>query len=268
VPQGEKQIALCRNANEYSAKVREQEPTRYGFFATVPSLLDPEAAHAEIIYALDVLKADGIVLYTRYGTGHQYLGNPAFKATWDLLDSRNAVVFVHPTSAADKGLSNPALPQPMIDYPHETTRTACDLITSGTIRDHPNVKIILSHGGGTLPYLALRPAAMLPYVPTKSGLAANLTAPEITEKFLEYARTFYFDSALSASPLQLQLLSQFAKPDHVFFGSDFPYAPTAAIKQMNGLLDAYAGTDAEFTTSLNYGAALKLFPRLREILEE
>jgi predicted TIM-barrel fold metal-dependent hydrolase len=212
---------------------------------------------------LDNLKADGITLYTRYGTDNHYLGHPDFRAVWDLLDARGAVVFIHPTHPVDTTVVNPSLPQPMIDYPHETTRAAVDLITSGTVRSHPNVKIILSHAGGTLPYLALRPAAMLPHLPGREGGQPSTT---VTTNFLEDARSFYFDTALSAAPLTLALLKDFAKPGHVLFGSDYPYAPSPAISQMNKLLDAYEKKDGAFVRSLSVEAAVELFPRLASIV--
>ncbi|KAI0388919.1 hypothetical protein F5Y17DRAFT_463244 [Xylariaceae sp. FL0594] len=257
----EKQASFCRQANEYTAAICASHPSRYGFFASIPSLLDPEAANAEIVHALDELGADGVTLYTRYGSGNHYLGHPDFRSTWELLNERGAVVFVHPTHPVDTALVNPHLPQPMIDYPHETTRTAVDLVTSGRVRANPRVKIILSHAGGTLPYLALRPAAMLPYLPTN---LAGRDGPDttLTEQFVEDARSFYFDTALSAAPLTLALLKEFAKPGHVLFGSDYPYAPTPAIKQMNGLLGDYHAKDGDFITSVNAEAAKQLFPRL------
>lgn len=48
------------------------------------------------------------------------------------------------------------LPQPTIDYPVQTTRTAVDLVLTGTFSKRPNLKIILSHAGGALPFLADR----------------------------------------------------------------------------------------------------------------
>ncbi|KAI2620444.1 hypothetical protein GGR54DRAFT_630374 [Hypoxylon sp. NC1633] len=267
----EKQAAFCRRANEYAAAIRSAHPARYGFFASIPSLLDCKLAHEEIVYALDELHADGIILYTRYGEDNHYLGHPDFAATWDLLDRRGAVVFVHPTHPVDTTLVHASLPQPLIDYPHETTRTAVDLITSGTVRSHPNVKIILSHAGGTLPYLALRPASMLPYTASSGQVQAQAAkegnaAEALVDSFMEDARSFYFDTALSAAPLTLDLLKGFARPGHVLFGSDYPYAPTPAIKHMNRLLDRYQKTgDAAFVQSINAGAALRLFPRLSAI---
>ncbi|KAH6651601.1 hypothetical protein BKA67DRAFT_521087 [Truncatella angustata] len=270
----EKQASFCRQANEYAAKIRDADPTHYGFFANIPSLLDPVAAHEEITHSLLNLHADGVILYTRYGEDNHYLGHRDFQATWDLLNGYGAVVFVHPTHPVDTSLVNASLPQPMIDYPHETTRTAVDLIVSGTVRSHPDVKIILSHAGGTLPYLALRPAAMLPYVPSSStkgatitGAGANQLENIMVESFMEDARSFYFDTALSAAPLTLGLLKDFAKPGHVLFGSDFPYAPSPAIRQMDELLDEYGKKDESFVLSANITAALALFPRLSNALE-
>lgn len=267
----DKQPRFCRQANKYAAKIRNDCPSRYGFFASIPSLLEPVAAHEEIIYALDNLQADGVTLYSRYGEDNHYLGHPDFQATWDLLDNRGAVVFVHPTHPVDTSLVNPSLPQPMIDYPHETTRTAVDLITSGTIRSHPNVKIILSHAGGTLPYIAPRPAAMLPYIPpaaseaTVNEDAGNRTSITLTENFLEDARSFYFDTALSAAPLTLSLLKGFAKPGRVLYGSDFPYAPAPAIRQMNHMVDKFSESNGPSICSAEFVAALDLFPRLHRV---
>jgi hypothetical protein len=107
---------------------------------------------------------------------------------------------------------------------------------------------------------------MLPYLP---GNLAGRDQPNtaLIDSFVEDARSFYFDSALSAAPLTLSLLKEFAKPGHVLFGSDYPYAPTPAIKQMNGLLDGYQEKDEAFVTSVNLDAAKQLFPRLASLLD-
>ena len=85
----------------------------------------------------------------------------------------------------------------MIDYPHEATCTAVDLITTDTIRNYKNCKFILLHGGGTLPYLARRPVIML----------KDLGLSDMTPKnFLENARMFYFDLTLTDSLFALPVL--------------------------------------------------------------
>lgn len=117
-----------------------------------------DAAMAEIVHALDVLKADGVTLFSRYGDDKYYIGHSYFAPLWEELDRRGCIIFLHPTGAA---VSNGHLPEPLMDYPHETARAATDLIINGVIQKHKNVKIILSHAGGTLPYLAGRIASSL-----------------------------------------------------------------------------------------------------------
>ena len=246
-------INLARRVNESAASIRDNDPSSFGFFAALPPILeDISATLIEIAYALDVLKADGITLFTRYGPGHTYLGHSDVRPIWDELDKRSAVVFIHPTHLVDTRLINPGLPQPMIDYPHETTRTAVDLIMSKVIREHPNCKIILSHAGGTLPYLATRAAVMLP----DSGLS-----DQCAEDFLQDSKSLYYDLALSGNEYTLALLTRFAKQEHILFGSDFPFAPTDTIRTHTSNLDSYEMKGKQ-RWQINQGNALRLFPRL------
>ncbi|KAK7180699.1 hypothetical protein DPSP01_012991 [Paraphaeosphaeria sporulosa] len=252
--QGAPAATLARAVNQEAHAIRNAHPTAFGFFAALPPVeADAAAAVAEIEHALDVLGADGVTLYTRYGPGPRYLGHADLRPVWAALNERKAVVFVHPTHAADTRPVNGALPQPIIDYPHETTRAAVDMILSGVLRDFPDVKIILSHAGGSLPYLATRAAHLL----ADAGLTA-LSADE----FLTCAKSFYFDTALSGNALSLPLLLDFAPPGHVLFGSDFPYAPTPTIAT-HTVAGAEVLARREGEKGMDLAAnALRLLPRL------
>ena len=237
--------------------LRSSDPKKYGFFATVPDLCDGLGpVLEEVRYAFDELKADGVTLLTRYGNDLHYLGHPDFLPLWDELEKRKAVVYVHPTQLASQSLVNKFLIQPALDFPHETARTAMDLITQNVIRDHPSVKIILSHAGGTLPYIAFRAAVLLPYAHSNNGKS--------TEEIMEEARSFFFDLALSGNEYTLPLISKFAKPGHLLFGSDFPYASNPAIELFTNNLDKFDWS-AEERKAANGGNALKLFPRFAEV---
>jgi predicted TIM-barrel fold metal-dependent hydrolase len=249
-----KAAALARQLNDYVAKLRDDDPQGYGFFGSVPSLLDTEACLKEIAYMFDVLHADGVTLFTRYGSDNHYLGHPDFKPIWAELSRRQAVVFIHPTHPVDTNLISKSMPQPMFDYPHETGRTAMDLIVNNTLRTYPGCKIILSHAGGTLPYLIHRPAALLPLSPFNIGKS--------TEEIIEEARLFYFDTALSANPITLKALFELAKPGHVMFGSDFPNAPTPSIEYFTKNLGEF-DADEKSRREVYYEGALGLFPRLK-----
>lgn len=246
---------LARTCNNYIAKLRDDDPDRYGFFATLPSLFDTEGCLVELAYAFDALQADGVTLFTRYGDGHAYLGHEAFRRIWAELNRRSAVVFIHPTHLVDTTLVNPALPQPMFDYPHETGRTAMDMIVSNLMPSIQSCKVILSHAGGTLPYLIYRPAVILPITPVSVGKS--------TEEIVKEAKMFYFDLAISSNPVTLKALFELAEPGHLLFGTDFPNAPTKAIEQFTGVLDGFE-MDAETRQTIYWKSALRLFLRLKE----
>jgi predicted TIM-barrel fold metal-dependent hydrolase len=190
--------------NDYVASIRDTNPDRFGFFVNLPDIsLDPQASLEEIAYGLDVLKADGVTLFTRYGDGNAYLGHPSIEPIWRELNKRKAVVFIHPTHPADTTPVNLRLPQPFVDYPHETTRAAMDMLTMETRRKFPDCAAILSHAGGTLPYLIGRVTA------GENALAG---------RWLADFRSFHFDLALASSPQVVELLRKVVPDEHILYG--------------------------------------------------
>jgi 6-methylsalicylate decarboxylase len=243
---------LARKANEFAASLRDADPSHFGFFATIPSLLDIEAALTEIRFAFDNLNPDGVMLLSHYDT--KYLGHPSFTPIWAELNARQAVVFVHPVDSPNETPVNKYLPPPILEYPQNTTKTAFDMIINGVIRSFPDCKVILSHAGGTLPYLISRGASLLP---TFAGFT-EMSQQEI----IEDAKTFYFDLALSCTSYTLDtLLSNFPR-GHILFGSDFPYGPSSATIPLCRELDSYK-MDDETRAAIYFDNALSLFPRLR-----
>jgi predicted TIM-barrel fold metal-dependent hydrolase len=150
---------------------------------------------------------------------------------------------------------NHYLPQPLINYPQETTRTASDLVLSGTRAEFPDVKIIVSHGGGTLPFLAHR-ISMAGHMP-------SLHCPRDAQQILNDFRSFYYDIALSSSVIQLQALLEFADPTKILFGSDVPYAPLPAVLDFTNNLDDFFlknKPDQNLWQLINRDNAKLLFP--------
>ncbi|GIZ49003.1 hypothetical protein CKM354_001204400 [Cercospora kikuchii] len=261
IVEGKRSWDLARTLNVKAAAIRDSNPQAFGFFLSLGNIEDTAAALAEISYAFDTLKADGVCLFSRYGSNTTYLGHPSLEPIWAELNRRKAVVFVHPTHPRDLGRANAQLPQPVVDYPHETTRTAMDMLFSGTRRKFPNCSVILSHGGGTLPYLISRVATPLSVVnSTVSNATTGLTYEQIMQDF----RSFHFDLALSAAPAVVRSLMETGVPSgNILYGSDFPYAPAPAypafLKQWNTI-----EVSSEFREQVHFRNALELFPRLKE----
>src|SRR5882724_4861049 len=87
--------SLARRCNELAATLMQYRPDRFGGFACVP-LPDVDGALEEMEYALDVLKLDGVVLFSN--ACGVYLGDARFEPVFSELDRRGAVVFVHPNA--------------------------------------------------------------------------------------------------------------------------------------------------------------------------
>ncbi len=218
-PAGER-AEVARQVNGYTADLVAQHPARFGNLATLP-LPDVDAAIAEAEYAFEVQGVDGVIVLTNYGD--RYLGDPVFEPLWAELDRRAAVVLVHPDSTSLPNLDG--IPASMVDFPFASTRTAVDMVFKGVLDRHPNVRVVLSHAGGFLPYAAerfVRGGAALPGMPGRDHLMAAF-------------RRFYLDTALSTGSMVLPSLLAFADPTHIVFGSDYPYAAGQAEEFTAGL---------------------------------
>jgi 6-methylsalicylate decarboxylase len=145
--------ALARDLNDYAADLVAAQPDRFGFFATVPMPHIDESV-ADVVRALDELKADGVVLLANNeGT---YLGQEGQDALWAALDARSAVVFIHPAELP--GQTVPGVAPFAADFLLDTTRAAYLLVRNGIRSKYPNIRFILSHAGGFVPYASHRMA--------------------------------------------------------------------------------------------------------------
>ena len=246
----EETIKLCRHCNEYATEIRSAHPGRFGVFASLP-LPDVEASLAEIDYALDTLKADGIGLLTSYGD--RYPGDPAFAPVFDELDRRGAVVYFHPTNAPCSQCL-PEIPAATLDFPFDTTRAIVSLLFGGTFARCQNIRFIFSHAGGAAPYLGER-IARLAARPGFKEKVPNGVVPEL--------QRLYYDTALSANWLAFRSLFELVAPSHVLFGSDYPFAPEATMTAtVNGLIEM--GLDPDVLRGIERDNALALFPQMAD----
>lgn len=193
---------------------------------------------------MDNLHADGISLSSSYGAGEEagtvpkdsapdkvshnprcpslfldhtvYLADDKFDPIWEELDKRNCVVFLHGTQTPSSNTyPHPFLGVPITEAPHETFKAASHLVVTGKKRRYPNVRIILAHMGGTVPFLAPRVAV----------LSRHMGSPLTPEEILEDFKTFYFDVALSAYKTNFDAIKSFIGENahkQLLYGTDFP----------------------------------------------
>jgi predicted TIM-barrel fold metal-dependent hydrolase len=238
---------LAREANDYAATLARDHPGRFGMFAVIP-LPDTAGSLREIEYALDVLKADGIALMTSYA--NRWLGDPAFWPVLDELNRRRAVVYTHPLAPACCKNLVPGIPDPVIEYATDTTRTIASLLFSGTAARYPDIRWIFSHAGGTMPFLLSR------FVRQEASLKD--ARDRLPHGVMHELKRFHYDLAQAHHAGALSAQLEIAPVSQLLFGTDFPFRTGADI--VAGL--SKSGFSRRELRAIERGNALELMPRL------
>ena len=245
-----KAATLARICNEATAELIARHPTRFGGFAVLP-LPYLDGALMELEYALDTLGLDGVVLLASQSDG-RYLGDPAFDELLAELDRRETTTFIHPAIPASLPHIRVDIPVFAMEFTFDTTRAVFNLAYTGALERYPNIRFILSHAGGTVPYLAWRFSLLW------------LREPELLERApkgaMHYLQQLYYDTALSANPHALRSLGELVGPDHILFGSDYPFAPEPITGVTVEGVRAFDGFDDAAREQVERGNALRLLP--------
>jgi predicted TIM-barrel fold metal-dependent hydrolase len=238
---------LARECNEYAADLERDHKGRFRSFAVIP-LPDTEGSLREIEYALDVLKAEGIALWTSYSG--MYLGDPAFLPVFEELNRRKAVVYTHPGVPDCCANLVKGLPVSTLEYSHDTTRTIASVVfgEGQTAFRCPDVQFIWSHSGGTLPFLTSRFVELV-----------KNRKDKFPDGPLPIFRKFYYEVAQGNTLGQLAALMQMVPVSQVMLGSDYPFRE--GIEAIEGLTNyKFNAADMRAIESEN---AIRVMPRLR-----
>jgi predicted TIM-barrel fold metal-dependent hydrolase len=238
---------LARDCNEFAARLEQDHPGRFKTFAVIP-LPDTEGSLHEIEYALDVLKTQGIALWTMYSG--KYLGDPAFLPVFQELNRRKAVVYTHPTVPDCCANLVKGVPVSTLEYNHDTTRTIASLVfgEANTALKCPDISYIWSHSGGTLPFLTGRFEEL---TRRQKDKFPNGVAPVF--------RRFFYEVAQGNTPGMLDALLRMVPVSQVMFGSDYPYREAA--EAVEGLANyKFSAVDLRAIESEN---AIRVMPGLK-----
>jgi predicted TIM-barrel fold metal-dependent hydrolase len=250
--------SLSRTCNEFQARMASDHPGRFGSMAFLP-LPDVEGALTELEYALDELGHDGVVLMS--DVDGRYLGHPSYEELFAELDRRSAVVFIHPNDDPRVNRRN-AIFSPLLEWPIHTTRAAMDLLYSGRLARYPNIRYILAHGGGAVPYLAYRIAAGQSKGKEARGCDHGWEPHEEGElrNGLQLLRNLFYDTA-SPGKGHFAALKEFVGPGHMLFGTDGGWTPPIQTSLGIKALVSFDGFTESDLAAIEYGSASTLFPR-------
>ena len=253
----EASAAVCRSYNEECVTLKARYPGRFMFCAALP-LPDVDAAIREAVYALDTLKADGIKLATNaYG---QYLGGPELDTLFSVLNERRAVVILHPhrPEPVNRQVMQQT-PLAMQEYLSETTRAVANMISRNVLARYPQVKVVVPHCGAYLPLA----------VPRMKSLTAVMQANKMVGEIDWQANlnSLYYDLAGAHSPEVIRMMLTITTPDHLLYGSDYPYVAPQVLVSSLQRMQQYLTDEPDlepYKEMILYKNALKLFGKTNE----
>jgi aminocarboxymuconate-semialdehyde decarboxylase len=208
----EEGLARARTQNDALAALVRERPDRLAALGALP-LQDPELAAGELHALMDrgVLKGVEVAASVR----GVFLGDDRFEPFWEAAEATGALVFIHPTT---RGFDSPAFQDyylwNTVANPLETATTAAHMVVAGVMERHPDLRVLLAHGGGAL--LAVR--GRLRHAHGFQPQAAS----RLRESPDDSIRRFYFDT-LTHDDALLRALVDYAGSDHVLLGSDYPF---------------------------------------------
>jgi predicted TIM-barrel fold metal-dependent hydrolase len=250
----EKARKAARSVNETLASYVSRYPSRIAAFATLP-LPHLDDALSELEYALGTLKLDGVGVMSNYG---KYFGTKHFDPILAALNERSCPVHIHPAPPALSPEQDFGLPPSLYEFTFETTRVAAQAAYSNVFGRFPNLKLILSHGGGTVPFLAKR----LTYGPQITNTLRETAPPDVRGELAK----FYFDVAMVSGTFTLPALNTLVDTTHIIYGSDFPFMPVSDIAESTSDVFEYRGYDQTDVSRIASENALSMLPRIAEQL--
>jgi len=205
-------LRRARIQNDALVRIVEEHPERVAALGAVP-LQDPELAAAELRALMDggVLRGVEVAASVR----GVFLGDDRFEPLWEAAEATGALVFIHPTT---RGFDSPAFQDyylwNTVANPLETATTAAHMVVAGVMERHPDLRVLLAHGGGAL--LAVRGRMRHAHRFQPQARSRLRESPE------DSIRRFHFDT-LTHDDALLRALIDYAGPDRVLLGSDYPF---------------------------------------------
>ena len=222
-------VVMARAVNDaFGREVKQRK--HFSALATLP-LNDPAESVREFERAMKELGLPGAMVFSNVnGTP---LAAPAFEPLWKKANELNAVIYIHPAHPHHVDAMEEYWLTALVGFLFDTTLAAAHLTFAGVPERYPNIKWVLTHMGGALPYLAER---------CDRGYEAFADCRQnISKPPTEYFKQFYYDT-VNFNPDAIEFAIKFAGVEHILAGSDYPHQ-VGSIPKMLSSLQAIHVTD-------------------------
>lgn len=222
-------IHWTRAINDGIAEVVAAHEGRFVGLAALP-LQDVPVALEELDRAVIQLGLRGVEIASNLNGVE--LDDPSLDPFWERAEALRLVILVHPHYVVGVTRMGSFYLNNLVGNPVETALAGSRLIFGGVLERYPDLRIVLSHGGGALPQLVGR---------LMHGYEARPEAKLRVGDPLASVRRLYYDTIVF-DPGALRHLVQVAGGGQVVLGTDYPFDmgepdPVAFVRQ-SGLANA------------------------------
>ena len=245
MPDAAMSLDLAQMANDAYVETRRKFPGKFYVLASVP-LNFPELAIKELDRAIGKLGMNGVVL------GSNIAGKPLssseFFPFYERVNELKLPILIHPMSPSHMEEDDEFFTAPLVHYLFESTLAVTKMVFAGVFERFPNIMMILPHLGGAIPYIQGR---------IDSGYRNHPPCRKnISKKPSEYFKEFYYDT-VSFNVAALRCALETVGPEHLVFGTDYPFQPLEGIALINESLDVL-GLSLKDREAIDYGNLLRI----------
>jgi aminocarboxymuconate-semialdehyde decarboxylase len=207
----ERQAEVARLVNDAYADLAARHPKRFKGFASIP-MDDPDAALRELERTQGELRMNGVIVLSNING--RALTDPRYRPFFVECDRRRVCVFIHPMIPASAEPFAEYVLGPIVGFPFDTTLAVARLCYAGVFRELPNIRWILGHLGGAVPYLMERMDNGW-----RDFAECRVNIDELPSVYL---KRLYYDTVSFSAP-SLRVARELVGADHLVMGSDYPH---------------------------------------------
>ena len=205
------QPEIARMVNDAYADLAARQPKRFKGFASIP-MDAPDAALKELHRAINDLKLNGVILLSNIRG--RALTSPTYRPFFEEANRMKLCILLHPMLPSDTEPFREYVLGPIIGFPFDTTLAVARMCYDGLLRDFPDIRWIIAHIGGGVPYLMER---------MDNGFRDFAECRvKIDQLPSTYLKKLYYDT-VTFSPYTLHMARDMIGTDHMLMGSDYPH---------------------------------------------
>jgi aminocarboxymuconate-semialdehyde decarboxylase len=205
------QPEIARMVNDAYAELIAQHPTRFKGFASIP-MDDPDAALNELQRAISELRLNGVILLSNIAG--KPLTSPEYRPFFEEANRMKLCILLHPMLPANTDPFREYVLGPIVGFMFDTTLAVSRMCYDGLFRDFPDIRWIVGHLGGAVPYLMER---------MDNGFRDFVECrAKIDELPSVYLKRLYYDT-VNFNPHMLIMVRNMIGSDRMVMGSDYPH---------------------------------------------